>query len=405
MDTYETLKMAGAALAANKLRSALTMLGIAIGNASVIAMVAVGKGAQQVAAEQFEALGPNVLFVSMTSARVRRTFSAKAKPLLWDDAKAIAATVPSVTAVSPEFHNEQLLSYRGNQFTNPLIGSTPEFLAVRNYQLQSGRFLNESDLQHSERVIVLGSEIARRLFQSENPVGQSVRVRDFSFRVIGVFKSKGTLFGSNQDSRAIVPLTTMANQIVGRSSFYGVRLSTIAIQTPNPAALESAEFQIVNLMRLRHPETSDDDIRIYPQNTLIEVATATNNGLSRMLAAIASISLLVGGIGIMNIMLVSVSERTQEIGLRKALGAKQADILWQFLIEAILLAAIGGAFGVGAGIGGTQVASSVSDLTTRISPVSVVGAIAVSGAIGLLFGVVPARRAAQLDPIVALRRI
>lgn len=405
MDVNETLKMAWSALVSNKLRSGLTMLGIAIGNASVIAMVAIGQGAQRLAAEQFESLGPNVLFVTMTSARVRRSLSARAKPLLWEDAKAIARSVPSISEIAPEFQADQLLSFQDNNFSNGIIGTTPEFLSVRNYQLAQGRFLTEADLSHNGRVIILGAEIAQRLFGNQNPIGQVVKVKNISFEVVGVLKPKGILFGTNQDNRAIIPLTTMARQIIGRSSPYGVLVNTISIKTPDPLALKSAGFQITNLMRLRHPEAGDDDIRIYPQNSLIEIATETNDGLSRMLAAIASVSLLVGGIGVMNIMLVSVSERTEEIGLRKALGAQEKDILGQFLVEAVLLAALGGVIGVTVGIGGTITASAISPLATQISPVSVVIAIAVSGSIGLVFGVVPAQRAAQLDPIIALRRI
>jgi len=222
---------------------------------------------------------------------------------------------------------------------------------------------------------------------------------------VGVLKPKGVLFGSNQDNRAIIPLTTQAKLVIGRSSPYGVMLNAISVKAPDPLALKSAGFQITNLMRLRHPEAGEDDIRIYPQNSIIEIATETNDGLSRMLAAIASVSLLVGGIGVMNIMLVSVTERTEEIGLRKALGAKEKDILGQFLVEAVLLAAMGGVIGVTVGIGGTLFVSAISPLATSISPLSVGVAIAVSGSIGLIFGVVPAQRAAQLDPIIALRRI
>jgi len=405
MDINETLKMAWSALTANKLRSGLTMLGIAIGNASVIAMVAIGQGAQRLAAEQFESLGPNVLFVTMTSARVRRALSARAKPLLWDDAIAIARSVPSISEIAPEYQSEQLLSYQANNFSNSIIGTTPEFLSVRNYQMAQGRFLTDADLSHNGRVIVLGAEIAQRLLGKADPIGQIVKIRNISFEVVGVLKPKGVLFGTNQDNRAIIPLTTQAKLVIGRSSPYGVMLNTISVKAPDPLALKSAGFQITNLMRLRHPEAGEDDIRIYPQNSIIEIATETNDGLSRMLAAIASVSLLVGGIGVMNIMLVSVTERTEEIGLRKALGAKEKDILGQFLVEAVLLAAMGGVIGVTVGIGGTLFASAISPLATSISPLSVGVAIAVSGSIGLIFGVVPAQRAAQLDPIIALRRI
>ncbi len=379
------------------------MLGIAIGNASVIAMVAIGQGAQKLAAEQFEALGPNVLFVSLTSTRIRRTLSAKAKPLLLEDAEAIASQVPTIAQVAPEIHTGQVISFGKQSLNNEIIGTTPEFLAIRNYQLAQGRFLNEIDLQRANRVVILGAEVAQRLFQTQNPLGQEVRIRNVSFRVIGILSPKGQLFGENQDNRAIVPLNTARYKLVGRTSPHGVPITLISLLAKDQESVNAAEFQLRNLIHVRHPVTGDDDIQISAQNAILETATKTNEGLTRTLAAIASISLLVGGIGVMNIMLVSVTERTQEIGLRKALGAKEQDILLQFLIEAILLATAGGLVGIGAGVGGIQIAGAVSSLVASISPTSIVVAMVVSGGIGLFFGVVPAKRAAKLDPIVALR--
>ncbi len=403
MEILENVKIAFSSLTANKLRSGLTMLGIAIGNASVIAMVAVGQGAQKLAAEQFEALGPNVLFASLTPRRVRRTFSKDARPLVLEDAKAIATQVTSLTAVAPEIHSEHLIAYRSQTLTGSIIGTTPEYLSVRNFSLAWGRFLNEIDVQRNNRVVVLGAQVAERLFGKQNPVGQSLRINNISFTVIGVLQAKGSLFGENQDDKAILPLTTTSSQLVGRTSPYGISLTLIALAAKDKEDVKAAEFQIKNLLLLLHPNSRDDDILIDSQNAIIETASKTNEGLTQMLAAIASISLFVGGIGVMNIMLVSVTERTQEIGLRKALGAREKDILIQFLIEAVTLATTGGVLGILLGVGGITIASSVSPLTTRISPVSIVVAIGVSGGIGLFFGVVPAQRAAKLDPILALR--
>ncbi|ACK67941.1 protein of unknown function DUF214 [Rippkaea orientalis PCC 8801] len=403
MDIHDHLKMALAALMANKLRSSLTMLGITIGNASVIAMVAIGQGTQKLAAEQFESLGPNVLFVSLGSERVRRDLSSKMKPLLLDDAEAIAKLIPSVSDVSPEIHLSDLITYRDQLFKNGIVGASPDYLLVRNYQLAQGRFINKIDLRRTNRVVVLGAEIAQRLFPKQDPIGQQIRIKNLTFEVIGTLAPKGALFDSNQDNKVIVPLTTAENQLRGQTSPHGIPLTLIAMLAQDQETVPSAEFQVKNLMRLRHPLASEDDINIYSQNALLESASKTNAGLTRMLAAIASISLLVGGIGVMNIMLVSVTERTQEIGLRKALGAQESDILGQFLIEAVLLATLGGAIGVSVGIGGTIIASSVSSLVTSISPVSIIAAITVSGGIGLFFGVFPAKQAAKLDPIIALR--
>jgi putative ABC transport system permease protein len=404
MEILENVKMAFSALLANKLRSSLTMLGIAIGNASVIAMVAVGQGAQKLAAEQFASLGPNVLFVSLSSARIRRTSSDQARPLVFKDAEAIAQQVSTVTAVAPEIQGTLVIAYGNQRFNNPTIGTTPEYLTVRHFKIAQGRFLNDIDLRRNNRVVVLGAAIAQRLFAQQNPIGQLLRINNTSFEVVGVLAAKGSLFGADQDDKAIVPLTTMSNQLVGHRSVYGVPLSLISILARDEQSVKAAQFQIKNLLQLRHPESRDDDIKISPQNDLIAIANETNEGLTRMLAAIASISLLVGGIGVMNIMLVSVTERTQEIGLRKALGAREQDILVQFLIEAVILATMGGITGILVGVGGVTVASQVSALATSLSPVSIVVAVGVSGAIGLFFGVIPAQRAANLDPIVALRQ-
>ncbi|MGK7930339.1 MAG: ABC transporter permease [Microcystaceae cyanobacterium] len=404
MDIKENLKMALSAVTSNKLRSLLTILGIAIGNGSVIAMVAVGQGAQQVAREQFEALGADVIFVSLTATRIRRRLSSKAKPLLLSDAEAIASQVKSVAEVSPERHINLLVSYKAENLNIRVVGTTPEFTHVRNYEMAKGRFFNEADMQRNHRVVVLGYEVATRLFKQTNPVNQTVRINNLNFTVIGVTKPKGILFDSNQDNQVFTPLTTMSAYLVRWKSPYGIPLNTIAL-TPKENRISSALFQVRNLMRLRHPITTEDDLRISTQQAVLEQVSKTEAGLTRMLAAIASISLLVGGIGVMNIMLVSVTERTQEIGLRKAIGAKEKDILFQFLIEAVLLAILGGALGIGLGAGGITVARSFTQLAARISPVSIVVAVGVSGGIGLCFGVIPAQRAARLDPIIALRRM
>jgi putative ABC transport system permease protein len=405
MELLESVKMSLSALTANKLRSGLTMLGIAIGNASVIAMVAVGQGAQKLAAEQFEALGPNVLFVSLTPRRLRRLLSSEAKPLLFEDAEAIAEQVPAVAEVAPEIQGTQVVSYQSQTLNGSITGTTPEYLTVRNFRVEQGRFLNKVDLQRRMRVAVLGAGMAAQLFKGQNPLGQQIRINNLSFQVVGVTAAKGLLFGENQDERIVIPLTTMAYQVVGRTSPYGIPLSVISLLARDRDRIDSAQFQVENLLRLRHHLTRPEDIRIFAQDALLETASKTNEGLTRMLAAIASISLLVGGIGVMNIMLVSVVERRQEIGLRKALGARERDILGQFLIEAVILAIAGGTLGIGAGVGWSLAANALSSVTTSISPVSIFFALGVSGGIGLFFGVFPAQRAAKLDPIVALQRL
>lgn len=404
MDIVESVKMATTTLLANKLRSSLTMLGIIIGNASVIAMIGIGQGAQKLASEQFESLGPNVLFVAPGTRQARNTSFDLPRTLVLDDAQAIATQVPSVKEVAPQINTQELITYRNKNSNSPITGTTPEYLSVRSYDVARGRFITELDLKRNNLVIVLGSELANKLFGSTDPIGKSVRVKNVSFQVIGILGSKGSFLGTNQDDTAIVPLTTLANRIVGRRrSPYGIQLTFISVSAKDEASMGAAQFQIENLLRLRHKITKYDDFTVSNQKDILQTVNTVTSGLTLMLAAIAAISLLVGGIGIMNIMLVSVTERTQEIGLRKAIGATQQDILIQFMIEAVILSATGGLLGTVLGVSGILIIGAVSPLQAGLSPIAIALAVSVSGGIGLFFGVVPARRAAQLDPIVALR--
>jgi putative ABC transport system permease protein len=403
MDVLETVKMASATLKSNKLRSALTMLGIIIGNASVIAMVGIGQGAQRLAEEQFESLGPNTLFVVPGSREERNTTFDLPRTLVWEDAKAIASQVPSIEAVAPQINLSQVITYRDRNTNKIIVGTTPEFLTVRSFDVAKGRFINDLDLKRNQRIAVLGSEIAERFFGGENPIGKRLRIKNASFEIVGVMESKGSFLGSNQDEFIFVPLTTMSSQLAGRTSPYGLEVSFISISAKDARSVNAAKFQITNLLRLRHNITGADDFGIQTQKDILTIVGTVTSGLTIMLAAIAGISLLVGGIGVMNIMLVSVTERTQEIGLRKAIGARPNDILTQFLIEAIILSALGGAFGTLLGVGGVYFVGAISPLKAGLSPVAIVMAVGVSGGIGLFFGVFPARRAAKLDPIVALR--
>lgn len=403
MQLIETIRMAITTLTANKLRSSLTMLGIVIGNASVIAMVGIGQGGQELAKNEFESLGPNTLFITPGSRQERQTSFDTPRTLVYEDAKAIADQVPSITGVAPQITSTQIITYQNRNARDSVIGTTPEFLTVRGFEVAKGRFIQEVDLQANRRVAILGSEIARRLFPIADPIGQQIRIKNSSFRVVGVMEKKGAFLGNNQDDFVYIPLTTMANQIVGRRSVYGLNLTFIAISAKDENSIRAAQFQIENLLRLRHNITDEDDFSVQTQQDILNTVGTITGGLTIMLAAIAGISLLVGGIGVMNIMLVSVSERTQEIGLRKALGAREQDILNQFLIEATILAVLGGFFGTLIGGGIVVIASTVSPLPAQISVSAVIIAVSVSAGIGLSFGVIPARQAAKLDPIVALR--
>jgi putative ABC transport system permease protein len=394
MDIFEGVKMAVTTLTANRLRSTLTMLGIIIGNASVITMVGVGQGVQKLAARQFGFLGPDVLYIVPGNRNTRRT-------TLLDQPKTL---VPSLKEVSPQINNRLLVTYESqNTYTN-VIGATPAYPSLRSFDVVAkGHFLTDLDLKRDGLVIILGSDLAKRLFGNSDPIKQQVRIKNLSFKVIGVMQPKGSFLGSNLDDCAFVPITTMANRLVGKTSPYGTELTYIAVSAKNYASIDAAKFQITNLLRLRHKITGKDDFTVDNQNRIFQVVVTITVGLTMLLAAIAGISLVVGGIGIMNIMLISVSERTQEIGLRKALGATQQDILIQFLIEAVMLSASGGLIGIVVGVGGILLIGAVTPLQAAVSPLVIAVAVGVSGGIGLFFGVVPARHAAQLDPIIALR--
>lgn len=404
MNVVENLKMAVTMLLVNKFRSSLTMLGIIIGNASVIALVGIGQGAQKLAAEKFEALGANVLFVGPGSRNARKTIN-QPKTMVLADAEAIASQVPSVNKVAPEIDSRDLVNY-GNKSTNSLIsGVTPEFLSVRGFQIAQGRFLTPLDLQRNDRVVILGSDLAEKLFADRSPLGQLVRLKSVSFVVIGVMQSKGSFLGNNLDNTAFVPLTTMANRLIGRTSPYGTELSFLIVTANNGDSMDAAKFQITNLLRLRHKITTEDDFFVDSQKDLLETVGTVTGALTILLAAIAGISLLVGGIGIMNIMLFSVSERTPEIGLRKALGASGQDILIQFMFETLILSATGGLIGTFFGISGVILVGLFTPLNAGVSPIAIILTVGISGGIGLFFGIAPAKQAAKLDPIVALKSV
>ncbi|MBU6229327.1 MAG: ABC transporter permease [Cyanobacteria bacterium REEB459] len=405
MNLQESLAMAVKTLAANRLRSTLTMLGIVIGNASVITMVGLGQGAQRFINGQLETLGPNVLFVVPGTRETRRLGALNVpRTLVLADAAAIARQVPTVTGVAAEASSRQLATVANRNANVNVVGTGPGFLTVRSFDVATGRFLSDLDLSRNAPVAVLGSTLKQRLFDHDQAVGQSLRIGGVTFDVIGVLAKKGSNLGLDYDDAILVPLTTQANRLAGiERSPYGIPVSFITVAARDRPAMATAEFQVTNLLRLRHSIRDEDDFYISSQDTLLSIANTITGALTLMLAAIAGISLLVGGIGIMNIMLVSVRERTQEIGLRKAIGATQADILGQFLIEAIILSVAGGIVGTGLGVGGVLLIAVFTPFDAAVSAAAILLAVSISGGIGLFFGVVPARQAARLDPIVALR--
>lgn len=405
ISTGETVRMALTTLKSNRLRSLLTMVGIVIGNASVITLIGVGRGAQGLAEDQLSSLGANVLFVVPGNNDTRRRGVAFPRTLVLEDAEAIRDQVPSVKRVAPQITSSQVVQAGARTSTSSISGITPDFLPVRSFDVAKGRFINNQDENSARAVTVLGPDLRNKLFPTGKAIGQQVRIGSQAFEVVGVMAPKGAVFGSNQDENAYIPLSTMVNRLTGRDPTYGVSLSFISVEARDERSTGAAKFQITNLLRQRHRILRDDDFAVRSQKDALTIVGTITGGLTLMLGAIGGISLLVGGIGIMNIMLVSVSERTEEIGLRKALGARSGDVLKQFLVESLVLASLGGAIGTAAGLGTVALVATLSPLPATIGATTVLITVGLSGSIGLFFGVVPAQRAAKLDPIVALRSL
>jgi len=401
----EAFNMAGKTLVSNKLRSSLTMLGIIIGNASVITLVGLGRGAQTLAKNQLSNLGANVLFIVPGNNDTRRRGISFPKNLVLEDSIAINNQVPSVKKVAPQISANEIVQSNSKSLNISIAGVTPEFLDVRSFEVDKGRFISQSDVNAARSFVVIGPDLKEDFFNSNSVIGEKIRIKDHTYEIIGILKPKGAVFGSNQDKNAYIPLSTMVNRISGKDPTYGVSLSFISVEAINKNKTGAAKFQITNLLRQRHNIIRDDDFAVRSQEDALNIVTNITSGLTFLLAGIGAVSLIVGGIGIMNIMLVSVSERTEEIGLRKAIGAKQSDILIQFLFEALILSSIGGLVGTTTGLTGVFMLGVITPLPASVGLTTTLSTMIISGSIGLIFGVLPAKRASQLDPIVALRSL
>ena len=401
--SWQTALIALRALRRNKLRSGLTALGIIIGVAAVVAMVAIGNGAQAHITSQISALGQNLLTVFAGSKHSGGVNSGlgSASTITLADAEAIGREITDVTAVSPEDSSTAQAIANGRNWSTTVVGESPDYLKIRDWKLTAGSMFTEREVRGAAKIAVIGSKTANELFGPLNPVGQSVRVKNIPFVIIGLLESKGAgMGGQNQDDRIIIPYTTAMKRLTGDKY-----LRSVNVQVVSSDRMETAQQQLVSLLRQRHRLTTgqDDDFNIFNQKEIADTVNSVSTVITLLLGAVAGISLLVGGIGIMNIMLVSVTERTREIGIRIAVGAQPGDIRLQFLIEAVTLSLLGGFIGALAGVGAARLVGLVAGFQPVVSGGSILLAFGVSSAIGIFFGLYPAHKAAALNPIDALR--
>ncbi len=408
MTVLQSARIALRALRVNMLRSALTMLGIIIGVGAVIAMVGVGAGAQERVAEQIRSLGSNLIIVlpgSVTASGIRLGQGTQVT-ITEDDAAAVAREVPAVQVAAPSVRGTAQVVYGNLNWATAIQGVTPDYFEARDWAVVAGRPITPEDTDAATKVALLGQTTARNLFGDSDPLGQIVRIKKVPFTVVGLLDVKGqNSWGQDQDDVILIPLSTAKKKVLGTSQANARSVGAISIKVRQGEDMAEAEAQVRALLRQRHrlQPNQDDDFWLRNLSEILQTQEESSRVMTYLLAAIASVSLLVGGIGIMNIMLVSVTERTREIGLRMAVGARARDILVQFLVEAITLSLIGGVIGIVLGLGASRAISYMAEWRTLVAPEAIALAFGFAAAVGIFFGFYPARKAARLDPIEALR--
>ncbi|MCA9813555.1 MAG: ABC transporter permease [Cyanobacteriota/Melainabacteria group bacterium] len=408
MSFWELIQLALQGIVTNRLRSFLTILGITFGIAAVIALLAVGQGAREESNRQIRSLGSNILYLRAGAASTGHVSMGMgtSATLTMEDAESIRDMCPAVGDVAPGVEMPLQVQHEGQNVLTSIVATLPGYPRVRNYNVETGRFFNQADVEHNSRVCVLGSTVKENLFsEGQDPLGTKVLIAGELFEIIGTMEKKGAASFRDLDDVVIVPLTTAYNRLFGYKPSTGRSVAYILVQAKSEAEIVPAQFQITNLLRLRHKIKYPmvDDFYIRSQQDLLKTSQEMTGLFTVLLGATAGISLLVGGIGIMNIMLVSVTERTREIGIRKAIGAKTKDIMAQFVVEATVLSFSGGLFGIALGLLGAFGLSSVVHYKTVVTPWSIVLSFLVSILVGLFFGIYPAKRAAKMNPIDALR--
>ncbi|MGH2404688.1 MAG: ABC transporter permease [bacterium] len=401
MNLQASIRVAMRAMASNPLRSLLTMLGVIIGVGAVVAMVAIGQGARASVTQQVQALGSNLLTVFAGTAQFGGVARGEqVRTLTLEDTEAIRKDMPRIIGISAEFSRTAQVTFRSENTNTQVSGVTPEFQTVRNFHPAQGQFFTDADMRSRAKVAVVGRTVVNRLFADTEPVGQRIKIRGITFDVIGVMEEKGATGFSDRDDVIFVPLTTAQRRLFGVTY-----VRTIQVQVATAEEMAEAQAALTEVLRARHRlrPAEENDFTIRSQADILQAFTGVSQTMTILLGGIAAVSLIVGGIGIMNIMLVSVTERTREIGIRKAVGARRRDVLLQFLVESIALSVTGGLIGIGIGVIGSRLISQFAGWATLLSPQAILMAFSFAVAVGVFFGLYPARRAASLDPIEALR--